>query len=103
MKATCCSGRCAIPAESPSAECGSAGRRRAARSRRGWVLAILMLPVLAAAADAPPPVPPEAEAAYQDLTEETREPVALDEAVFTEISPLAVPEVGIRLPEDQEL
>jgi len=98
MKATCCSGRCAIPAEPRSAGCG-----RAAPVRRLWMLGLLMLPVLAAAADAPPPVPPEAEAAYQDLTEETREPVALDEAVFTEISPLAVPEVGIRLPEDQEL
>jgi hypothetical protein len=60
------------------------------------------------AAEAPPseplmpePVPPEAEAAYQDLVGDRTRPVQLDEAVFTDISPLTVPEIGVALPEDQ--
>ncbi|MGE0622955.1 MAG: hypothetical protein AB7I04_06845 [Pseudomonadales bacterium] len=92
MKAICCSGRCATSAE---------GHSRARRWR--WALAGLLAPLLAVAAEAPLPLPPEAEAAYQDLNADTREPVALDEAVFTEISPVTVPELGVRMPEDQEL
>ena len=54
-----------------------------------------------------PPLPPEAEAAHQDLrdSDSRRRAVAgtsLDEAIFTEISPLTIPENGLRLPEDQE-
>jgi hypothetical protein len=51
----------------------------------------------------PAPLPPQAEAADQDLKRRERERTPLDEAVFTEISPLTIPEVGIRLPPDQEL
>ena len=95
MKATCCSGHCAIPAE----------RRFVRRYGRIGLLMGLLLPLVAAAGEAPQPepLPPQAEAAYQDLKAETREPVALDEAVFTEISPVTVPEIGVRLPEDQAL
>lgn len=92
MKATCCSGHCVTSAE-----------RKNRRTRWRWGLAGMLLPLLAAGAEAPLPLPPEAEAAYQDLNAEILEPVALDEAVFTEISPVTVPELGVRLPEDQEL
>lgn len=51
----------------------------------------------------PAPLPPQAEAADQDLKRRERERAPLDEAVFTEISPLTIPEVGIRLPPDQEM
>ncbi|MEM8767053.1 MAG: hypothetical protein AAGE43_06400 [Pseudomonadota bacterium] len=51
---------------------------------------------------APPPLPPEAEAAHQDLLRDKNAEKSLDEAIFTEISPLTIPEIGIRLPEDQE-
>ncbi len=93
MKATCCSGHCAT----------SADRVRSRLAR--WALTGLLLPLTATAQEAPPPepLPPQAEAAYQDLKAETREPVVLDEAVFTEISPLTEPELGIRLPDDQAL
>jgi len=75
--------------------------------------AFLLLPLLlagpaaiaaeAAPFDSPPaPLPPEAEAAYQDLLEDRRIDVWLDEAVFTEITPVMVPEVGIKLPPDQD-
>ena len=52
---------------------------------------------------APVPVPVEAEAAHQDLRGDDRTPGALDEAIFTEITPLTIPEIGIALPPDQEL
>ena len=53
------------------------------------------------------PPPPEAEAAHQDLRgrDEASHSVAgktLDEAIFTEISPLTIPEIGIALPVDQD-
>ena len=95
MKATCSSGHCATPAE---VTCHGPSR---------WLVGVfgLLLPVLVNAAEAPTPqpLPPQAESAYQDLNVETREPVALDEAVFTEISPVTEPELGIRLPDDQTL
>lgn len=96
MKATCFSGHCVTSADRPGGRC----------AHRAWALiGLLLLPLSAWPAEgpAPEPLPPEAEAAYQDLHAETREPVALDEAVFTEISPVTVPELGVRLPEDQEL
>ena len=53
-----------------------------------------------------PPLPPEAEAAHQDLrVEEGARRVTtgmLDEAIFTEISPLTIPEIGVALPADQD-
>lgn len=95
MKATRCSGLCAMRAER--------GDRR--RRWRRWALAGLAAPLAAFAAEAPPAdvLPPEAESAYQDLSAQAAERVPLDEAIFTEISPLTVPELGIRLPPDQEL
>jgi hypothetical protein len=62
---------------------------------------------VAVAAEAPPPLPPEAEAAHQDLQGESgaarsKAEERLDEAIFTEISPLTIPETGIALPADQE-
>jgi len=51
---------------------------------------------------APRPVPVEAEAAHQDLVSPEKQEIWLDEAVFTDISPLTVPEIGIALPADQE-
>ena len=73
-----------------------------------------LLAVAASAAEAPlvmpgadaglPPLPPVAEAAHQDLVAgEERQEIWLDEAVFTEISPLTIPEVGLALPADQEI
>jgi hypothetical protein len=50
----------------------------------------------------PEALPNAAEAAYQDLREGEGQEIWLEEAVFTEISPIAVPEVGIALPPDQE-
>ena len=47
-------------------------------------------------------LPAEAEAPYQDLVDFDTFPGWLDEAVFTEISPLTIPEVGIALPVDQD-
>ena len=75
---------------------------------------LLLLAIAASAAEAPMPItgseagmaplPPEAEAAHQDLVaDEERQEIWLDEAVFTEISPLTIPEVGIALPPDQEI
>lgn len=51
----------------------------------------------------PEPLPSAAEAAYQDLVDSEGQEIWLEEAVFTEISPIAVPEVGIALPADQQL
>lgn len=48
------------------------------------------------------PLSPEAEAAHQDLIRDWRRQRWLDEAVFTEIWPVSVPEIGIALPPDQE-
>jgi len=59
------------------------------------------VPEVSATIPAPAPLPTEAEAAYQDLLEGRRQDIWLDEAVFTEISPLSIPEIGIALPPDQ--
>ena len=87
---------------------------------RGWVTAIV-LRILSSilfgmsssaflwAAEAPsmdPGLPiatatQEAEAAYQIVDGSSPERW-LDEAVFTEISPLIIPDVGVALPEDQQ-
>lgn len=66
-------------------------------------------PVFVWAAEAPStdagfpldPAAQEAEAAYQIVDVSTSERW-LDEAVFTEISPLIIPDVGVALPEDQQ-
>lgn len=76
-------------------------------------LAALISANTAAAAEAPIPqapvsvgppvlVPPEAEAPYQVATESDQKVRWLDTAVFTEISPLTVPDVAVKLPEDQQ-
>ena len=47
-------------------------------------------------------IPPAAEAPYQ-VSRETEQQVRwLDPAIFTQISPLNVPEVAVKLPADQE-
>ena len=102
MKESCSSGHCVMPAD----------------GGRGWRLsgALFWLALsfsgalagpVALAAEAPPPLPPQAEAAHQDLQGKSggaRSKVeeSLDEAIFTEISPLTIPETGIALPADQE-
>ena len=47
------------------------------------------------------PVDPEAEAAYQLEVAQAEQDWRLDPTVFTDISPVSVPEVAIKLPEDQ--
>jgi hypothetical protein len=60
------------------------------------------------AAEAPAPaapsvlIPPEAEAPYQVAGDADQKVRWLDSAVFTEISPLAVPDVAVKLPKDQQ-
>ena len=65
------------------------------------------------AQEAPPPEPAisatepgrasvSAEATYLDLKADKARNRQMDEAIFTEISPLTVPETAIRLPDDQE-
>ena len=44
----------------------------------------------------------ELEAPYEVARERTRQIRTLDPAIFTDISPLTVPDVGIRLPADQQ-
>lgn len=76
--------------------------------RKILVLSGLLLAGQAQAAEAPMPaeaeiqVPVSAEAAYQTGRTQTVHPPVLDEAVFTDITPLTVPESAIRLPEDQQ-
>ena len=107
MTAPCSSGHCAMHADRPN------------HLLRALSLALLMmltagqlwaaeapLPDLLAA-ESVLPLPPEAEAAHQDLRgrEGASHSVAgktLDEAIFTEISPLTIPEIGIALPADQD-
>ena len=48
------------------------------------------------------PVTPQAEAAYQLEVAQPRQNWRLDPMVFTELSPVSVPEVAIRLPDDQQ-
>lgn len=56
------------------------------------------------APEPPPPEPlsPEVEAPHQVAVEGQQRVRWLDPAVFTEISPLTLPDIGIRLPADQE-
>lgn len=103
MTEPCSSGRCVMHAE-----------RRSGLRLTGafFALALSFSGVLsgqaAMAAEAPPPpLPPEAEAAHQDLqgksgARHSSAENSLDEAIFTEISPLTIPETGIALPADQE-
>ena len=74
--------------------------------------ALILAAAVASAAEAPMPaapvvtpptvlVPPEAEAPYQVATESAQKVRWLDTAVFTEISPLTVPDVAVKLPDDQ--
>jgi len=49
-----------------------------------------------------PLVPPQAEAPYQVLREGEQKVRWLDPAQFTEISPLTVPDIAVKLPEDQQ-
>ncbi len=50
----------------------------------------------------PPLVSPEAEAPHQVVVESEQRVRWLDPAVFTDISPLTQPDIGIRLPPDQQ-
>ncbi len=101
MTAACSSGHCAMPAER------TPGKSRWLSLTAGLLLLLAGMSATGAEApgadSSPPPLPPEAEAAHQDLTGRDRAPQALDEAIFTEISPLTIPEIGITLPADQEL
>ena len=85
------------------------------RTGRALLAAWLLLAVLPGAAVAqeaplpaaepaaePPPLPVEAEVPQQDLLPGQHRTLPLEEAVFTEISPLTIPEIGIRLPADQQ-
>ena len=109
MTVPCSSGRCAMRAD----------RRTFCRPLLGMALALILsgVSLMAVAAEAPLtdagssnsvlPLPPEAEAAHQDLLgpqggSRTASGKSLDEAIFTEISPLTIPEIGLALPADQE-
>ena len=59
-------------------------------------------PPVTAGADAAMRPSTAAEASYQDLEAGEQPSATLDEAIFTEISPLSVPETAIKLPPDQE-
>jgi hypothetical protein len=89
------------PARSFTGRCASATRTAAG----GLLLTLALGSAPARSQEAvppdPPPVPPAAEAAHQDLRDADARREALDEAIFTDISPLTVPEVGIALPADQ--
>jgi len=47
-------------------------------------------------------IPPQAEAPYQVSREGEQRVRWLDPALFTEISPLTIPDVAVKLPEDQQ-
>ncbi len=103
MMAPCCSGRGAMRNDSILKPLIVARALAVAMLLAGFLPAS---PVSAAQAittdlSAEPP-PPEAEAANQDLTGTKSADNRLDEAIFTEISPLTIPEIGIALPPDQE-
>lgn len=104
MMAPCSSGRCVL-----RTDLVRKARTLPVSVRTGVLLLVLCLPAAAACAaqaggSEPPPAPPppEAEAAAQDLTRRKSADRWLDEAIFTEISPLTIPEIGIVLPPDQE-
>jgi hypothetical protein len=101
MTAPCSSGHCVMPAERLP------GKPFWLNLAAGFLLVLPVATTLGADAPtpdiAPVPVPVEAEAAHQDLKAHDDEPKSLDEAIFTEISPLTIPEIGIALPPDQAL
>lgn len=104
MMVASCSGHCAMHADRTSSARPS-GRRLLSVLATAFALSVAGSP--AVAAEAPPPVPPAAEAAHQDLrgnsgSERAESEKHLDEAIFTEISALTVPEIGVALPADQE-
>ena len=84
--------------------------RSAIAVRLAFCAGVLAVGLVANAAEAPAPVisspsvlvPPEAEAPYQIATESDQKVRWLDSAVFTEITPLSVPDVAVKLPEDQQ-
>lgn len=100
------SGHCAMHADRTNP-----GRQLAGHLRGGLLVTLLFLlagttlaaeaPMADTAAVHPMPVPISAEAAQLDLNRVTASDSWLDEAVFTEISPLSIPEIGIALPADQ--
>lgn len=109
MTVPCSSGRCVMRADCPAVS----------RALQGLALGLTLslVSLTGMAAEAPLadaggsqsvlPLPPEAEAAHQDLLGKgsgarTTSGKSLDEAVFTEISPLTNPEIGLALPADQE-
>lgn len=78
----------------------------------GVALALLLASGALRAADAPEVTPssdlpaslasPEIEAPYEVARQRPRQIRTLDPAIFTDISPLTAPDVGIRLPPDQQ-
>ena len=107
MTATAFSSPCAMRTEAAEAQ-DLPGRAGRAARYPVLLLGLLSFVTLAAlpavAAEAPvppPPVPTDGEAAHQDLLRDDSREKSLDEAIFTEISPLTIPEIGIRLSEDQ--
>lgn len=106
IKALSYSGHCAMHADRANPWSYLAGRLRT-----GLLVALLFLVAgTAFAAEAPTadttavhpmPVPVSTEAAQLDLNRVAASDSWLDEAVFTEISPLSIPEIGIALPADQ--
>jgi len=105
-----CSGRCSMNVEGPSRggkEIREVGVNKC-RLPLAWLLGCWVSSSALLAAEAPleapelTGVPVAAEAAYQtDRARSVQQP-ALDEAVFTDITPLTVPDQAIRLPPDQE-
>jgi hypothetical protein len=47
-------------------------------------------------------IPPEAEAPYQVVRDGSQRVRWLDPAIFTEITPVTVPDVAVKLPADQQ-
>ena len=103
MKAPCSSGRCVMRADHLKRLIGAT--LLLCMGLAGLQIRAAEAPIpTPTAADAVLPLPPEAEAAHQDLSASERSASgrSMDEAIFTEISPLTIPEIGIALPEDQD-
>ena len=92
-------------------DCDFSGRCVMRASIRLFLIGLGATCMLGQAAEAPPfesmgelsteSVPIAAEASYQIALPSDKGRM-LDEALFTEISPVSVPEMGLRLPKDQE-